>query len=94
MIRWLGGSTIALTAVVFDAPSTDRAYRPRTSSACPGRSRARIAALSALRSMPITAAASRPWPTTSPTATAKRPPGRSTKSYQSPHTFSDPVAGR
>ncbi len=75
-----------------ERPSTERAYRPSTSSALAGSCRARTAADRALRSMPIVAAASRPCPTTSPTATAK-PPGRSTTSYQSPHTFKDPAAG-
>ncbi len=61
--------------------------------ALPGSGMARTAADRALRSMPITAAASRPWPTTSPTAMVNFSSGRSTTSYQSPHTLSDRVAG-
>lgn len=52
------------------------------------------AALRALRSRPMMPAACRPWPTTSPTATAMRSPGRSTRSYQSPQTLRAPTAGR
>ena len=39
------------------------------------------------------AAARRPWPMTSPTASASWSGGMSTTSYQSPHTFSEPTAG-
>ena len=49
---------------------------------------------SALRSCPMTWAADKPCPTTSPTAAAMRSPGRSTRSYQSPQTFSVSMAGR
>ena len=45
------------------AAGDSRSQGPSTSRAWAGRSSARTAALSALRSIPITAAASRPWPT-------------------------------
>ena len=54
---WLSQSMKALTAVVDSAPSTERAYRPRTSSAWAGPSATREAALRALRSWPMTPAA-------------------------------------
>ena len=50
-------------------------------------------AASALRSWPIVVAARRPRPTTSPTASATRPSGSATTSYQSPPTSSDSTAG-
>jgi len=48
------------STVVFSAPSTERAYRSTTSRARAGPSATRDAALSALRSRPMTPAARRP----------------------------------
>lgn len=90
----LCGKSWQVNVVVAIAPSWERAYRPSVSSAPLGPSATRIAALSALRSIPMTLAASTPWPTTSPTDSASRPSGRSTTSYQSPQAFMPFSAGR
>ena len=48
----------------------------------------------AVRSRPIVTAARTPWPATSPTTSATRPPGSAIDSYQSPPTSIILLPGR
>ena len=79
--------------VLQNAPGTSAAKRSMADRVCAGLASCSSRARQALRSWPITVAASRPWPTQSPTTMPIRPSGSSTRSYQSPPTSSGRLAG-